>query len=81
MPNHGCRFFFNRRLKRFKNREGQQISVILERPDILFVLNSSYKLTGLLPMTTAIGYGAQLLMVEVQIKWHYHYNFAFCFGR
>ena len=55
--------FFNRRLKRFKNREGQQISVILERPDILFVLNSSYKLTGLLPMTTAIGYGAQLLMV------------------
>ena len=56
-------FFFNRRLKRFKNREGQQISVILERPDILFVLNSSYKLTGLLPMTTAIGYGAQLLMV------------------
>ena len=55
--------FFNRKLKRLKNREVQQIGVILERPDILFVLNSSYKLTGLLPMTTAIGYGAQLLMV------------------
>jgi len=26
--------FFNRRLKRYKNREVQQIGVILERPDI-----------------------------------------------
>jgi len=73
--------FFNRRLKRYKNREVQQIGVILECPDILFLLNSSYKFTGLLPMTTAIGYSAQLLIVEVQMKWHYHYNFAFCFGR